>query len=48
MTLVGSGGAATPIAIQAALEGLEELTIFARHDEFYSKAVENVKLLMKR
>lgn len=45
MTLVGSGGAATPIAIQAALEGLEELTIFARHDEFYSKAVENVKII---
>ncbi|RBN36722.1 quinate/shikimate dehydrogenase, partial [Priestia megaterium] len=45
MTLIGSGGAATPIAIQAALEGLEELTIFARHDEFYSKAVENVKII---
>jgi shikimate dehydrogenase len=45
MTLIGSGGAATPIAIQAALEGLGELTIFARHDEFYSKAVENVKII---
>ncbi len=28
MTLIGSGGAATPIAIQSALEGVAEISIF--------------------
>lgn len=45
MTLIGSGGAATTIAIQSALEGLSEISIFARNDEFYSKAVENMRII---
>lgn len=45
MTLIGSGGAATSIAIQMALEGISEISIFARQDEFYSKAVENARII---
>ncbi|MEC1393444.1 shikimate dehydrogenase [Bacillus velezensis] len=45
MTLVGSGGAATPIAIQSALEGLVEISIFARNDAFFEKAEENVRII---
>jgi shikimate dehydrogenase len=45
MTLVGSGGAATPIAIQSALEGLGEISIFARNDAFFEKAEENVRII---
>ncbi|MCY8486857.1 shikimate dehydrogenase [Bacillus atrophaeus] len=47
MTLIGSGGAATPIAIQSALEGLAEISIFARNDAFFEKAVENVRIINK-
>ncbi|AKL83503.1 AroE [Bacillus atrophaeus UCMB-5137] len=45
MTLIGSGGAATPIAIQSALESLAEISIFARNDAFFEKAVENVRII---
>ncbi|WP_338449898.1 shikimate dehydrogenase [Niallia oryzisoli] len=45
MTLIGSGGAATSIAIQSAVEGIAEISIFARQDEFYSKAVENARII---
>ncbi|PSA89990.1 shikimate dehydrogenase [Bacillus atrophaeus] len=45
MSLIGSGGAATPIAIQSALEGLAEISIFARNDAFFEKAVENVRII---
>lgn len=43
MTIVGSGGAATAIEIQAALDGVKELSIFNRKDEFWDRAVQNVK-----
>jgi shikimate dehydrogenase len=45
MTIIGSGGAATSIAIQSALEGISEISIFARNDEFYEKAVENARII---
>ncbi|WP_394238178.1 shikimate dehydrogenase [Niallia oryzisoli] len=45
MTLIGSGGAATSIAMQSALEGIAEISIFARNDQFYAKAVENARIL---
>ena len=45
MTLIGSGGAATSIAIQSVLDGISEISIFARHDEFYAKAVENARII---
>lgn len=43
MTIVGSGGAATAIEIQAALDGVKELSIFNRKDEFWDRAIQNVK-----
>ncbi|MEG0469667.1 MAG: shikimate dehydrogenase, partial [Longicatena sp.] len=43
MTIVGAGGAATAIEIQAALDGVKELSIFNRRDEFWERAQQNVK-----
>lgn len=43
MTIVGAGGAATAIEIQAALDGVKEISIFNRKDEFWDRAVQNVK-----
>jgi quinate/shikimate dehydrogenase len=45
MTLIGSGGAATSIAIQSALDGISEISIFARNDAFFEKAVENARII---
>jgi shikimate dehydrogenase len=36
MTLIGAGGAATAIAVQAALDGVKEISIFNRKDSFYT------------
>lgn len=43
MTIVGAGGAATAIQIQAALDGVAEISIFNRKDEFWDRAVSNVE-----
>lgn len=46
MVIIGTGGAATAIAIQAALDGVAEIAIFNRKDEFYAngeKTVEKIK-----
>ena len=43
MTIVGAGGAATAIEIQAALDGVKEISIFNRKDEFWERAVQNTK-----
>ncbi|MDD6667362.1 MAG: shikimate dehydrogenase [Lachnospiraceae bacterium] len=43
MTIVGCGGAGTAIQIQAALDGVAELSIFNRKDEFWAPAEETVK-----
>ncbi|WP_392566524.1 shikimate dehydrogenase [Utexia brackfieldae] len=40
MTLLGAGGAATAIAVQAALDGVKEIAIFNKKDDFYPKAQE--------
>ena len=48
MTLLGAGGAATAIQVQAALDGVKELTIFNRADEFYAHGEETVKKLRER
>lgn len=45
VTLVGSGGAATPIAIQLAQSGIREISIFARNDQFFSQAEGNVNYI---
>lgn len=43
MTIVGAGGAATAIEIQAALDGVAEISIFNRKDEFFTRAEQTVK-----
>ncbi|MDO4467113.1 MAG: shikimate dehydrogenase [Bacillota bacterium] len=43
MTIAGAGGAATAIEIQAALDGVAEIAIFNRKDEFWARAEQNVK-----
>lgn len=46
IVLLGTGGAATAIAVQAALDGVSEIAIFNRKDEFYAngeKTVEKIK-----
>ncbi len=42
VTLVGSGGVATPMAIQLVQSGISEISIFARNDKFFHQAEENV------
>lgn len=43
MTIVGAGGAATAIQVQAALDGVKEISIFNRKDKFYERAQKTVK-----
>ena len=43
MTIAGCGGAGTAVEIQAALDGVAELSIFNRQDEFYARGEETVK-----
>ncbi|NCB92019.1 MAG: shikimate dehydrogenase [Clostridia bacterium] len=38
MTLLGAGGAASAILIQAALDGLSEISVFSIHDAFWDRA----------
>lgn len=47
ITVIGAGGAATAICVQAALDGVKEISIFNRRDEFWDRAQENVEKIMK-
>ncbi len=38
MTIVGAGGAATAVEVQAALDGVAEISIFNIHDKFWENA----------
>ena len=48
MTIVGAGGAATAIEVQAALDGVEEMSIFNVRDKFWANAEETVKKINER
>ena len=48
MTIAGAGGAATAIEIQAALDGVGEIVIFNRKDEFWDRAVSTVEKINTR
>ncbi|WP_321383763.1 shikimate dehydrogenase [uncultured Enterococcus sp.] len=37
MTIIGAGGAATAIIVQAALDGVKEIAVYNRKDEFFEK-----------
>ena len=43
--LLGTGGAATAICVQAAMEGISKIVIFNRMDEFYENGRQIVKRL---
>lgn len=43
MTIAGAGGAATAICIQAALDGVKEISIFNRRDAFYERGEQMVR-----
>ena len=47
IVLLGTGGAATAIAVQAALDGVEELAIFNQKDEFYANGEKTVEKIRK-
>jgi shikimate dehydrogenase len=48
MTLLGAGGAATAVLVQAALDGLSEISIFSIHDAFFERAEKIVAQLNER
>lgn len=48
MTIAGAGGAATAICIQAALDGVKELSIFNRKDEHYENAVRTAAMINEK
>lgn len=43
MTIVGAGGAATAITVQAALDGVKEISIFNNQDAFFERAQQNAQ-----
>lgn len=45
MTILGAGGAATAIFVQAALDGVPEITIFSRRSKFFKRAEQIIKEL---
>lgn len=49
MTLLGAGGAATAILVQAALDGVSEISVFVRpSSRFYGRAVKTIRDLSKQ
>ena len=48
MTIAGAGGAATAIEIQAALDGVKEMSIFNIKDKFWANAEETVKKIREK
>lgn len=48
MTLLGAGGAATAILVQAALDGLKEIHVFNIRDAFYDRAASIVAKLNEK
>ena len=48
MTVVGAGGAATAIEIQAALDGVKEISIFTIKDKFYAAGEETVRKINEK
>lgn len=48
MTLLGAGGAATAILVQAALDGLKEIRVFNIKDKFYERLEEIAEKLNQR
>lgn len=48
MTLLGAGGAATAVLVQAALDGVSEISVFSIRDAFFERAEKTVAELNER
>ena len=48
MTLLGAGGAATAVLVQAALDGVSEISVFSIRDKFFGRAENIVAQLNER
>ncbi|WEV71323.1 shikimate dehydrogenase [Lactobacillus sp. ESL0785] len=48
MTLAGAGGAATPIAVQSALDGVKEIKIFNIKDDKWARAEKTVRIISEK
>lgn len=48
MTLMGAGGAATAVCIQAALDGVKEISIFNRRDEHFENGMRTVAIINEK
>lgn len=48
MTIVGAGGAATAVEVQAALDGVKEMSIFNVKDKFWANAEETVRKINEK
>ena len=48
MTLLGAGGAATAVLVQAALDGVSEISVFSIRDKFFERAENIVNQLNER
>lgn len=47
ITVIGAGGAGTAICMQAALDGVKEISIFNRRDEFWDRAGDNAAKILR-
>lgn len=47
MTLLGAGGAATAVCVQAALDGVKEINVFSIRDKFFDRAKHMVDTINK-
>lgn len=48
MTLLGAGGAATAIMVQAALDGVSEIDVFSIKDQFFDRARNTIDMINTR
>lgn len=47
MTLLGAGGAATAVCVQAAIDGVKEINMFSLKDQFWDRAVNLIDTINK-
>lgn len=48
VTIVGCGGAGKAMMVQAALDGVAELSVFNRRDEFHQRGIDTVEMLNEK
>ncbi len=48
ITVVGCGGAGKAMMVQAALDGVAELSVFNRRDEFHQRGIDTVEMLNEK